>query len=261
MKKLLFIITLFTIVGVLSTTPSCTKNDNNNDTLVYEMQTLQQVYNGCNIDSSDCTYITYQYPFFSGGSEIDDSLNHIVLTIFGVTKKDDLTKTQQTFIHEYSEFVRKEPAYKFGWFSQTNVNVPYQTKNTVSLSIETDDYTGGAHGIYSTFYTNFDKKSLRVITKSKLFTDSALQVLTTLAEEQFRKINEISATADLEEQGYTFNNNKFYLNDNFILTPEGITWLYNPYEIASYAQGAIELALNKEDILPLLNEEFKHIWD
>lgn len=261
MKKLGLFLIIAGAAYYTTLTTSCSKGNQATDTLSYEMKSLQQVYNNCTIDSPNCTYISYNYPLFVGKGAAVDSLNRIVMTVFGANEHITLLQTQQTFINAYAELIKTKHDSEQSWYSQTNITIPYQTNDLVCLSIETDDYTGGAHGIYSTFYNNFDKRTMQIVTMKKIFTDSALTVLKGIAEEQFRKTNEIAPTANLEELGYLFNDGKFYLNDNFTFTPDGITWLYNPYEIASYAQGTIELPISKEVLQSLVKDEFKKMWD
>ena len=261
MKKIGLLLVMVGVVYYTTLTTSCSKGKTAVDTLTYEMKSLQQVYNNCTVDSPNCTYISYNYPVFTSKGAASDSLNRIVMTVFGANEHITLLQTQQTFINAYSDLMQSKHDTEQSWYSQTNITVPFQTNDLVCLSVETDDYTGGAHGIYATFFTNFDKRSMRVVTLKKVFSDSALTALTAIAEEQFRKTNEITPKANLEELGYLFNDGKFNLNDNFTFTEEGITWLYNPYEIASYAQGSIELPISKVVLLPLIKEEFKTIWD
>lgn len=241
---------------------SCQKTSTQyKDTLTYEMQLLQRVYQNCNTDSANCTYINYSYPYFKGESAAVDTLNNVILTIFGASNKVSLQQTQQTFINAYADMMKHQADSEQSWYSQTNITVPFQTNTLVCLSIETDDYTGGAHGIYSTFFTNYDKEAKQFVTLKKLVGDSALKELTSIAEKQFRIANEIQPDANLETLGYLFNEGKFYLTDNFTITDEGITWLYNPYEIAPYAQGTIEVAVSKNDLQPLLKKPYQTIWD
>ena len=262
MKNIIFVILLAVGVGSLISQTSCSKGKHNaTDTLSYEIKTLQQVYNNCNTDSANCTYINYSYPYFKGTSGAVDTLNNVILTIFGASNKVSLQQTQQTFINAYVDMKEHQADSEQSWYSQTNITVPFQSNTLVCLSIETDDYTGGAHGIYSAFFTNYDKEAKQFISLKKLVSDSALKQLTRIAEKQFRVANEILPDANLEELGYLFNEGKFYLTDNFTITDEGMTWLYNPYEIAPYAQGTIEVAISKQDLIPLLATRYQHIWD
>ena len=50
-------------------------------------------------------------------------------------------------------------------------------------------------------------------------------------------------------------------NDNFTLSKEGITYYYNPYEIAAYVFGLIAVDVPAADLKPLLAEEYAHIWE
>ena len=43
---------------------------------------------------------------------------------------------------------------------------------------------------------------------------------------------------------------------NFVLGAEAITFIYNPYEIAPYEKGSIELTLDYGDIDNILNYSF-----
>lgn len=232
-----------------------------NDTLTYEMQLLQRVYQNCNIDSPDCAHISYSYPLFTSPQPLADSLNNLVLTIFGVTKSSNLEKSQYTFMAEYEKFIKEFKDSEQSWYSQTNISVPFQSNKVACLSVEMDDYTGGAHGMYSTIYSNYYKPKNEILTLQKLFNDSSLSRLLSLAEADFRTASELPLNADLDEAGYWFKDNKFHLNDNFIITNEGITWLFNPYEVASYAQGTIELTMNKDELLPLLNPTYTDLWE
>jgi hypothetical protein len=45
-----------------------------------------------------------------------------------------------------------------------------------------------------------------------------------------------------------FENDQFFLPDNFAIVEEGITFFYNSYEIAPYAMGATELILRYDEL-------------
>lgn len=50
-------------------------------------------------------------------------------------------------------------------------------------------------------------------------------------------------------------------NDNFTLSKDGITYYYNPYEIAAYVFGLIAVDVPAADLQPLLADKYAHIWD
>ena len=261
-KQLLFACTATTLILVSAT--SCrNKNRNNNatDTLGYEIKSLTTSFNNCNIDSPDCSHITYTFPFFNTSGTTADSLNAYIKFMLGEkTGGNTLQKTQNNFMADYSTYLKDTDTPQV-WYSQTNIDVAYQHNKVVSLIIEMDDYTGGAHGMISTIYQVFDKTNNKVLMQTSLIKKDKAQDLLTIAEKSFRKNAELSDTTDLEKAGYWFKDNSFYLTENYCVTSDGITWLYNPYEIAPYSQGTIELFLTKEELAPYINETYKDIWD
>jgi len=42
-----------------------------------------------------------------------------------------------------------------------------------------------------------------------------------------------------------------FATENFILGSDGVTFIYNPYEIAPYAAGVIELTISNDDLKPI----------
>lgn len=50
-------------------------------------------------------------------------------------------------------------------------------------------------------------------------------------------------------------------NDNFTLSKDGITYYFNPYEIAAYVYGLIEVSVPATDLKPLLNPKYAHLWE
>lgn len=255
---------LFCTALVLSMNTSCSKKGKNNnatDTLAYELKTLTTTHNNCNIDSPECTYITYSYPVFRSGQASADSLNEYVRFILGErTGGNTLQQTQDNFISDYLRMTGDSDTAA-AWYSQTRIDVPYQHNKIVSVKIEMDDYTGGPYSQLQTTYQVFDKTDNKVLIQTGLVKKDKAQELLTIAEKAFRKDSELDEATDLEKAGYWFTDNSFYLTENYCVTSDGITWLYNPGEIAPYSQGTIELFLDKEDLLPFINESYTDIWD
>jgi len=40
----------------------------------------------------------------------------------------------------------------------------------------------------------------------------------------------------------------FFVTDNFKITPDGAVFIYNPYEIACYATGAVEVEIGRKEL-------------
>ena len=112
------------------------------------------------------------------------------------------------------------------------------------------NYTGGAHPNSSLIYVNYDIFSRKIIKLSDLINPIMMARLTYTASTIFRKQEGLSPTESLEN--FFFENQKFSLNTNFLITKKGLLFYYNPYEIRSYAEGPMELLVPYSAISTLL---------
>lgn len=126
----------------------------------------------------------------------------------------------------------------------------YQNNKLLSMSYCWYIYEGGAHGNYGKICYNYEKTTGKKITYKNLVKDEAK--LLAVAETKFKEQNGIPANEQIADM-FQFENNKFSLNDNFRFTDSSLVFYYNPYEIAPYAAGLIELNLPYNDIKELVN--------
>ena len=49
-----------------------------------------------------------------------------------------------------------------------------------------------------------------------------------------------------------------FIPENYIITDDKVTFIFNPYEIAPYALGSIELIITYSEVSQILNPSFKH---
>lgn len=114
--------------------------------------------------------------------------------------------------------------------------------------IERYVYMGGAHGLETRNFYNFDLKTGKVITEKDLFKANFESELAKLIKarivEESKESNEdqkAEPIADLEETDFWTDSIKS--NGNFYITDEGINYVFNPYEIAPYYMGQTEVTL------------------
>lgn len=106
-------------------------------------------------------------------------------------------------------------------------------------------YSGGAHGNWSKMYKTYDKDSKKLITYYDFFDYDAMDVLKGII---LKKVEEKKVNSFKEE---------FYVTDNVYFTDKGISFNYNPYEIAPYSEGDIHIFVAYSEIpkkLFLLND-------
>ncbi len=114
-----------------------------------------------------------------------------------------------------------------------------------SYKLYTESYLGGAHGISNTrcFVLNNDGK---VISEEDLFKEGTEEVLNNLLESVAQKYFKDNVGDD-----YVMDQN-VRANSNFYMTDEALVYVFNPYEIAPYYLGTIELSLPWKDLKSLL---------
>ncbi len=109
----------------------------------------------------------------------------------------------------------------------------------LSYSMEQYVYTGGAHGVTNRFYYNYDLETGLLLTEEDLFIGDYAVVLAPLLLANLTVEEEVLGDYDTE---------KILPNGNFYLSDEGITFVYNPYEIAPYAYGETEILIPWEAV-------------
>ena len=115
------------------------------------------------------------------------------------------------------------------------------------------EYTGGAHGNRYLLIQNYDLQTGDAVSEQDLFIDDYYESLKTLLlEALIAQTDEAETRKDLRRLGYSVAD--VVPNENFYVTDEGITYVYNPYEIAPYAMGCIQISLSWDSIRHLLRK-------
>lgn len=141
------------------------------------------------------------------------------------------------------------------WMNYTNnsqQSISYNGNGYVVIDFLADSYTGGAHGNYSS--TLFcldvqDKKQMILSDVIKIDSNTLQRIL----EKNFRKEYNIKANDALNTvlfDNYLKPNKNFYFNNS------GLAFMYNPYEVASYAQGQIVVFIPFTELKPYLLPAF-----
>ncbi|GGI24697.1 RsiV family protein [Pedobacter mendelii] len=131
-------------------------------------------------------------------------------------------------------------------------SLAYNDNGFVIIDFLADAYTGGAHGNYSsTMYCLdvFNKKQLTLNDIVKIDSNT----LQSLLEKNLRKQYNIKLGDKISSflfDDYLKPNENFYFNNN------GLAFMYNPYEVASYAQGQIVVFIPFSELKPYLIPAF-----
>jgi len=230
-----------------------TKPDITKDTLVYSYQTIDEKAPDCGSKpDTACSNAKITYPVFSAQNSLNETITSQLLAINRIGEKPDKDLHQQArgFIQAYLDDERRKTNPDMVYTLESSASVLRQDSSLTTIQIDRYLYAGGAHGSTYTGFINWNTKMGKKISLDSLFTAGYSTKLTAIAEKIFRKDEKISDTSSL--QNYFFKDQKFALNDNFLVTPVGIRFLYNEYEIKPYSDGATELLIPYTQIKFLL---------
>ena len=133
-----------------------------------------------------------------------------------------------------------------------------EVKGILSYCVARYVYTGGAHGSNFRQFVNYNLQTGEQIDEEQLFAENYQEPLTQLLLQYMVEQNdEIALIQDLQEAGY--NVDDIHPNDNFYLAEEGITYVFNPYDIAPYALGETEILIPWSALQNILKPEFQAV--
>jgi hypothetical protein len=228
-----------------------TEGDIRFKTFTYSNQT-----GDCVSPNGACFTIRYSYPEIEyGKAGQKESFNRSMAELVQSHLKDFLldpiqsSNTEdiiQKLFDEYSFMVSElgDSSAVFSWQIEMDAEVLYMADPFLTISVAYASYTGGAHPDNYVKYLNYSLPELKSLQLTDIINDR--EKVTAFAEEIFRDTYEIPQGESLEDHGYWFEGNAFYLPENFAITPSGILFTFNPYEIGPYAIGIHEIKLPYE---------------
>lgn len=116
----------------------------------------------------------------------------------------------------------------------------------VNYTIWRWNFLGGAHGMYTIELHVYTLTEGYELTLADLFTEEQLPRVDTLIRRKLYEQYEARSDEELTEQG--FFPEYIAATENFLLTPQEMTFHYNPYEIGCYALGPVEVTLTREEL-------------
>jgi hypothetical protein len=198
----------------------------------------------------------------AAADSIKQQVNKRFLNLYGEEQEGQtvhfhVDDVMNDFIDEYAMIVHDMPDYSAEWILERTAEVNFNKLGVFGVSFIDFSYTGGAHGNSLLLYSNFSTAHGAAIHLEDLFHygDSMRQQTELL----FRRSQNISVNTPLNDAGFFFDEQGFYLPDNFFLSDLGVHFFYNPYEIAPYSYGAIEFFMTWKDCEPFLIADWKHL--
>lgn len=143
------------------------------------------------------------------------------------------------------------------WYNQTYSMVTFIEEGhggTINVSANVFVDTGGAHPNQWSRWLNFDFESGKLLTKDDVFLASAKTDIERilldhliLMQAELYPDESLKTLEDLQQKGFLQLTN-MYIPDNFLLRKEGVSFLFNRYDIAPYSAGEIVIEVPYEEI-------------
>lgn len=210
--------------------------------------------------NSKCPEVTINYVEVFGDEEVSEKINQkIKHFIFNsLLLGEDTLPTAKTiqeaatgFIESYNADKAQFPDMAGEYFAEISVNEIYSSKEHICFEMRQYLFTGGAHGYGTTSFLNIDPKTGEELTSEELFKNN--KEFTAFAEKKFRTEQKIAKDQSINENGFWFENDEFYLPESVGFTQDSLIFVYNQYDIASYADGPIELKIAMKEAEPFLS--------
>lgn len=239
------------------------------DTLTYEFKGYNKQIEGCANENTNCAIFVASFPVLdavTNGTKVADAINNFVRgklysPLIGDEQPNGLNDLLRPYFEAYKEALQTNQNEGedsiVAWKFDRKILVHTNTFKVFTLEHSESSYAGGAHPNSFTNYYHFSPESGEQLKLANFFNKGFKSQLTSIAEKEFRRQLSINPNTSLEDEGFWFKDKVFSLNENFWRANDGIHFLYNPYEVAAYAVGAIEITISYNTINDLLKEEYK----
>ncbi len=250
--------TLIPLLLFLFVLSSCTKKEGK-----ISFETIHKSEKDFDCETTDCPEISIQQLVaFSSSKEMEtvvETINRNISDhiIYSISSYDDeespesVEDAAKLFISRYKEDKREFPDMVAHYTASIESEKTHDSDNLLSIRMFTHLYTGGAHGYSSVSYLNFDPKTGDGIAIEQILVD--VEDFINFVEIKFRRAYDIPENSDINATRFMFEGNTFILPSSMGFDDKNMLFTYNPYDIAPYSEGLIELKIPINEIQPFIN--------
>lgn len=209
---------------------------------------------------SICYSISLNFPEFTGGpnpaatAAINDSLRLGVYSILEVSPTLSIEAAFDGARAHMRNILKADldmmpDVTDREYYNEVDGSMLWQNGQYLSVEMNASGFTGGAHGYYGTALTTYDLNTGKSLLLNALITDQ--EALRTMLGEAFvEEKKEMVQNVTLQEL-LLEPDEPLALPVNFCILPEGIRFMYNPYEVAPYAVGQTDILLSWKQLGPI----------
>ena len=239
---------LYLLSALLLLAAGCTRE------LTYKTVELEDSVELAGIDAGCEVSCTFDYVTGGVGEEVKDKINASIVAGHILFEEadglSDVPAACRRWVEEQlggfsvEEGYDGENAWRFHFEFQREgrFTTACKARHLQTYAVAYNDYTGGAHGMNALVCNVFDLTTGETVSESDLFGEGYQEGVSVLLK------TALDAFLAAQEEGEDLVFGAPAPNGNFSVSEEGVTWTYNPYEIAPYAMGAIELTVRWSDL-------------
>jgi hypothetical protein len=200
-----------------------------------------------NTEGSFFEYLRQQIFKELKGDSLIGNYDNLQISDIQKTARDSFFSTYKNELKDEKTDIATNEQLNFS--SSLAMEVVSNTDGLLTLGFTNYAFSGGAHGNYGTkllTYSVLDKKRM---TLNDIFKPNYKSVLDAALKRKARQFFGIKPNESLKDNGVF---NEVEANDNFAITRKGVLFNYTPYEIASYAEGEIQLFIPFDELKSIL---------
>ncbi|MFA6873796.1 MAG: DUF3298 domain-containing protein [Bacteroidaceae bacterium] len=209
---------------------------------------------------------TIEYLTKAHSKEVLTKINQLILTkVIGMeydslSLKEAAQSFSKSFIKTYREDLKQLrrdsllPEEGLNYSYEQTCRLTQQKEGILTFRSTVYQYLGGAHPNQTAQLFNIMADTGKLITLSDVFDNGYEEELDKLLTNQLMADNQVKSKEELMELGY-FVNTDIFPSASFCVKNDKMIFLYNPYDIAPYALGSIEVALKLSEIRDLMRED------
>ena len=173
---------------------------------------------------------------------------------------DEINEKNQGIFHDFveqnvslaQEHYADTPEYFYEYSSNSSYLVQRADNLILSIREDGNEYIGGAHGMYGVWGINYEPSTGKELTLADVCTkvDELPAILSEKVIENYA--DEYETFESLQDILEEYEPKDY----NWTMGYQGITFYFNPYEIASYAMGGITVTLWFDENPELFDEKF-----
>jgi hypothetical protein len=187
-----------------------------------------------------------------------DALERLVEKVFydGVDPQNYGNRLINRYRDTYLEMVQTQkehpdmPMESLNWEYSEVMEISFPASSLAQISQSREYYLGGAHGMREKKYALIDTVQARQLKLEDLIKRGSMAELHLLVEAELRTLSGIDKGTPLSQGGFFEDTPD--IPENFFIDPKGFGFHWDPYEIAPYAAGPIDIVLAPKQVKNLL---------